>query len=282
VVPCSGEGLMGKDETARAQWSKRLVDECAARQRQILQNLWETLRPGGFLIYSTCTFNTDENDNNIDWLTQSFGAIPVPVPVPTQTGILTTPGGAMRFLPSLIRGEGLFMAVLQKPGTPATCNTTSSRKHRKTLPPDKTAKHPQTADAATLARCMKWLNGDFVPQLSGETICAIPSDLSHSYRQLAQHLDLILQGVAIGSSKGRSITPHQGLALSSALNTDAFPTAPLNLSEALSFLRRESLRGFDLPKGPVLLTHQSMPLGFVNNLGNRANNLYPAPWRILH
>ena len=57
-VPCSGEGMMRKDAQACAQWSERLVDECAARQWEIVENLWETLVPGGFFIYSTCTFNT--------------------------------------------------------------------------------------------------------------------------------------------------------------------------------------------------------------------------------
>lgn len=284
-VPCSGEGMMRKDETARTQWSTRLVAECAALQREILQNLWPTLRPGGFLIYSTCTFNTLENEANIAWLTENADAIPVRIPLPDETGIITSPSGAMRFLPSHLKGEGLFMAVLQKPGTPGNndfCNL-PTRRQRKTAHTRNNAKNsPSAHTTPDIAECTRWLNGDFCLDFLGETLHATPAQLENHCRTLLQNLDIIHQGVALGNIKGRTIIPHQGLALSSALNADAFPCATADTTQALAYLRREAMPGYNLPKGPLLLTHGSHPLGFVNNLGNRANNLYPQQWRILH
>ena len=80
-VPCSGEGMMRKDDEAVAQWSPALVEQCAARQRSILDDVWPALRPGGLMIYSTCTFNLAENEQMVNYLIEHFGAEPVAVPI---------------------------------------------------------------------------------------------------------------------------------------------------------------------------------------------------------
>ncbi|MDE5785829.1 MAG: RsmB/NOP family class I SAM-dependent RNA methyltransferase, partial [Duncaniella sp.] len=69
-VPCSGEGMMRKDSDAIAQWSARLVEECASLQREIVTNLWNLLRPGGTMIYSTCTFNRHEDEENVAYIVE--------------------------------------------------------------------------------------------------------------------------------------------------------------------------------------------------------------------
>ena len=98
---------------------------------------------------------------------------------------------------------------------------------------------------------------------------------------LGRQLQLIHAGVELGALKGRKFVPSQGLALSTALRRGAFPEAEVDTATALAYLRREALGGFDAPRGSLLLSHSGAPLGFVNHLGNRSNNLYPAPWRIL-
>ena len=100
--------------------------------------------------------------------------------------------------------------------------------------------------------------------------------------QAASALDVIHMGVELGEVKGKNVVPSQALAMSRDLNRGAFPEVAVDLSVALSYLRREALGGFDAPRGYVLLTYGGMPLGFVNHLGNRSNNLYPSAWRILH
>lgn len=118
-APCSGEGMMRKDEDARAQWSQELVESCASLQKGIIQNAVKTLNPGGFLIYSTCTFNRKENEENAEFIT-SLGLKPVDLHFPSEWNIqkgIGTDLPVYRFLPHKTRGEGLFLSVFQKPNS---------------------------------------------------------------------------------------------------------------------------------------------------------------------
>lgn len=296
-VPCSGEGMMRKDPQACAQWSERLVDECAARQWEIVGNLWEALAPGGFFLYSTCTFNTRENERIADRMIAEFGAEPVAIPLPDSCGIVVDHLGRMRFLPTRLRGEGLFMAILRKPGEwspalPRLAASASARgKEKKKSAPPSRRPDGSIKEADLRALCSPWLSGDFSFALRGDNVYARPAKFNAVYSLLDRHLDLLLPGLDIATVKGRSLVPSQPLALSVAMARDKspWPVAEVDTDTALRYLRRESLPGFPCsPRGPLLLTHRPdaidrpLPLGFVNNLGSRANNLYPAPWRILH
>lgn len=118
-APCSGEGMMRKDEEAVRQWSPRLVEQCSALQREILSDAVGTLRPGGVLIYSTCTFNRKENEENAEWLVSRFGLEPIDLEIPQEAGIghqIQSDIPALRFMPHITRGEGLFVTVMRKPG----------------------------------------------------------------------------------------------------------------------------------------------------------------------
>lgn len=267
-VPCSGEGMMRKDDEARRQWTPRLTEQCASLQREIVNNLWKALRPGGYLIYSTCTLNTTENEENVAHFINTFGAENPAIPVAEGCGImpsLSPDVAALRFTPGRARGEGLFMALLRKPAdsaTPAPAAKTQRRRDRSTASsPDE---HP-------------WLD----PRLKvveqtdqkGNVTVTIPTPLLP--RELSPTL-------TIGVRKGHDIIPSQQLALSTALRHDAFPTADVDRLTALQYLRRETIALPEgTPRGIVLLKYAGLPLGFVKNLGNRANNLYPASWRIL-
>jgi len=124
-VPCSGEGLFRKDAGATDEWSLQNVHFCQKRQRQILTDIWGCLRAGGLLIYSTCTFNTHENEENVRFIAQELGADILAVPTQPEwqiTGSLLTgwDNPVYRFIPGLTRSEGLFMAVLRKKNTADT------------------------------------------------------------------------------------------------------------------------------------------------------------------
>jgi len=115
-APCSGEGMFRKDEEARAQWSPDNVQFCAARQRKIISDIWPLLRPGGILIYSTCTFNHFENDDAGSFIEGTLGGRRVDIgPVPS--GITPTRYG-LAMLPGLVPGEGQWVAAFRKDGTP--------------------------------------------------------------------------------------------------------------------------------------------------------------------
>ena len=102
-VPCSGEGMFRKDAKAVEEWSLQTVDFCAARSRRILADIWPTLKPGGILIYSTCTFNHRENGDTVEWIAAELGADILEEHI---------------MLPGLVPGEGQFVAALRKHGTP--------------------------------------------------------------------------------------------------------------------------------------------------------------------
>lgn len=118
-APCSGEGMMRKEAVARSQWNPGLVRQCAELQREILTDAIQTLKPGGILIYSTCTFNREENEENLQWLVDNFDMEVIDPMFPSDWGIMPgidTPHAALRFMPHRTRGEGLFAAMLRKPG----------------------------------------------------------------------------------------------------------------------------------------------------------------------
>lgn len=264
-VPCSGEGMFRKDAEAVAQWTPALVDECAARQKEIVDNLWEALRPGGYFIYSTCTFNRKENEEMVKWMLSEYDVELVDPVFPPEWGIVEREG-CHHFLPGRIRGEGLTVAVLRKKG----------EYHPRIAKPVKDAKPNPAAQ-----QCRGYIQSadKFVWSVDGDRIVAFPA--SHDISRIMKTLDVIHAGVEVARVKGRDLLPTQSLAMSRVLNREAFSLYEVDYMSAISYLRREAVTLQDAPTGYVLLTYKDTPLGFVKNLGRRANNLYPQQWRIL-
>ena len=204
-VPCSGEGMMRKDPGAIAEWSPQNVEKCWQLQREIVADAWECLNPGGLLIYSTCTYNTKENEENIQWILDNYDAEVLDIPVDPSWNITGSllPGfnhPVYRFIPGITRGEGLFVCALRKAGSA----------------------EPKPFNAKKL-----------------------------SLKVLEAELE------------------------KSEVSVD------VDYTEALKYLRGEAIvLPPDTPKGIVTITYKGQPLGPVKNIGNRANNLYPKPWRI--
>ena len=204
-VPCSGEGMFRKDPATIKEWSIQNVMKCQQLQRTIITDIWDSLRPGGILIYSTCTFNRHEDEENIQWIKDNFEAELV---VPEK-----------RFIPGVDRGEGLFMAVLRKMSTDVTIQS-----------------------------------------------------------QNLKALRILSDGTNV---KGERPAPPHAEALSIATPEDKYPRVELSREDALKYLHREVLvLPPETPRGYVIVTYQNLPLGFVKNIGTRANNLYPQEWKI--
>jgi len=270
-VPCSGEGMMRKDAVAASQWSPSLVRQCAERQREIIANLWPSLRPGGYFIYSTCTFNREENEDMVAHMIETFKAESIALPVPQEWGIAPSlnPGiAAYRFIPGLIRGEGLFMAVLRKPlaDQPPEIRSTPKKERRRSAAKSSAPKLPDYIK--------DWL-----------TTCGnFEFDSAPDGRVFASFTDypVFTPTLEIGEIKGRDIIPSQQLAMNRTLNMNVFPNIEVSEETAIDYLRREAITlPYGSPRGITLLTFAGRPLGFAKNLGNRANNLYPKHWRIL-
>jgi 16S rRNA C967 or C1407 C5-methylase (RsmB/RsmF family) len=204
-VPCSGEGMFRRDPNTISEWSPQNVEKCWRLQREIVADAWECLNPGGLLIYSTCTFNTKENEENIRWILDNYDAQVLDIPVDPSwhiTGSLLEGFNqpVYRFIPGITRGEGLFVCALRKAGS----------------------LQPKPFNSKSVA--LKVLEAEFEK-----------SDTS----------------------------------------------VDVDFAEALKYLRGEALvLPADTPRGVVTVTYKGIPLGPVKNIGNRANNLYPKPWRI--
>ena len=268
-VPCSGEGMMRKDDEAVAQWSPALVEQCAERQRVILTDAWSALRPGGLLIYSTCTYNRQENEEIADFIVNELGAASLEVPVEPSWNIHPAIGSAChcyRFMPHRVDGEGLFMAVFRKEGD-SPCQ-------------DMRIKGKNTKKADEIGK--NWLSqpDGFVIEPQGDLVVAVPQDIHREAMALRASLNVLHAGVELATVMGRKVVPHHSLAMSTVRAQDAFPVCEVDYPTALRYLRGESIT-LDGPRGYVLVAHRNAILGFANNLGNRANNLYPKPLRIL-
>ena len=152
-VPCSGEGMFRKDEGAIAEWSLQKVEQCQRLQREIVSDAWECLVPGGLLIYSTCTFNTLENEENIKWILENFDAEVLPVHTEAEWNIQGSIlpdfiAPIYRFIPGMTRGEGLFMAVIRKRGYVGTW-VRGSEKCNKAQKTNLVPSHPRTLAPST-------------------------------------------------------------------------------------------------------------------------------------
>ena len=282
-VPCSGEGMFRKDQVAVDEWSLENVDICWQRQRRILSDIWPALKPGGLLIYSTCTFNREEDEDNVAWIARELGADVLEVPVEEAWGITGNLIGdsfpVYRFLPHKVKGEGFFLAVLRKhAGEVETVEPRAEKKKKGGK--DVKGKAPQLS---VPKEAKDWLQipGDYQLTINGTNVQAFPKLHETVYTLLQQYVKVIHAGITLGEMKGKDLIPHHSLAMSTALADGAFPKAEVTYEQAIAYLRKESLvLDAGIPRGYVLLTYQNIPLGFMKNIGNRANNLYPQEWRI--
>ena len=253
-LPCSGEGMFRKDPAAIAEWSVNNVRLCAERQRRIVADVWQALKPDGILIYSTCTYNREENEENLEWICREFDA-----------ELLEEP---RRMMPYKTKGEGFFIAGIRKKGVKSERQKAKDEKY-KTPPLSPFTFCLSPPDSFTFTSDIaRWL--------------AVPAIHYFAYSQIKNKLRILSAGVALGEIKGQDRIPAHGLAMSNALSKAAFPQWEIDKQAALGYFRKEALQTIppEISKGYVLITYKGHPLGFVKNIGTRANNLYPQEWRI--
>lgn len=271
-VPCSGEGMFRKDEGAIREWSVANVKKCAALQREIITDIMPCLRDGGLLVYSTCTYNKQEDEENVDFICSEW-----------QMEKLSE----RHFIPGETRSEGLYMAALRQTGSDASQQTTISMLDSSATKKDKKLKRRGKASAEQAVKGAKEMSGwiksneDFSITTLGQRFVAVRKQWRNVYDTALEKLRVMHAGIELGEPKGKDIIPAEGLALSTAFNPEAFATAELNRASAIAYLRREPIQlPPDTPRGFVAVGYQGLNLGFVKNLGNRTNNLFPQEWRI--
>lgn len=274
-APCSGEGMFRKDPDSIGEWSMANVDTCWRRQRDIVQNIWHTLKEGGLFVYSTCTYNPLEDEENVAWIAKTLGAEVLSCQPKPEWGLSEK---NTHFYPHRIKGEGFFISILRKTSEEAE-GRRSKVKDRKL-----NAKMPKELKELLIDA------ENFTIMEEEDMFRAFPTAHQELYQQAKRNLKVIHAGIelATSTSTGRNLKPQKSnlkpshsLAMSNHLNREAFPTVEVDEEQAIAYLRTEALQlPPETPRGYVLICYQGHPLGFVKNIGNRANNLYPTEWRI--
>ena len=272
-APCSGSGLFRREPEAVKEWSPDNVRLCHQRQQRILADCWPALRRDGLVIYSTCSYSQEENEDILDWMTADLGAEGCRLQVPPDWGIVETTGvsGAYgyRFYPDKLDGEGLFMGVLRKKdGSTDIC-------YRKKPALERPSKKDEE-------RISGWIR----PELPmayfhhQELIYGLPAGLAAELPVVQSCCYLKRAGVPLGKLAVKEFIPEHDLALS-VLISPQLPALSLSREMALQYLRKDEMGLDHAQRGWVLVRYGGLNLGWIKALPGRINNYYPKEWRIL-
>ena len=277
-APCSGEGMFRKDEVAREEWSRQSVDMCAVRQMDILRSAWQSLKAGGVLIYSTCTFNTTEDEGVLNQLTAEFGEeieSSADIVVPAEWGIKVgrvSDFQTFKFYPHRVKSEGFFVAVARKRiDVGGRMVTPKARK-----------KIMDAAPKVAVAELSRYVVG------ADRLTFAAVADSFYLYskaqyeavKSLAQSLTVIYSGVEMGQIFKGKLKPEWSLSQYVGLNRDALPAVGVDREQALEYLRKHDIAASIFEEGLNIVTSDGYALGFVKRIGNRLNNTYPNSLKI--
>ncbi len=277
-APCSGEGMFRKEEVAREDWSDEAVKMCAQRQMSIVREAWQSLKDGGLFIYSTCTFNDEEDEGVLQAFIEEMGDVFEPsqqIDIAPEWGIVRGEVGAFqtfRFFPHNTDSEGLFVAVARK-SEPTTQRTPKARK-----------RVMQEVDKVSRKELSRWL------QEAEQHTFAMVADTIYTYRTeqfkavqaLSEGLTAIYSGVAMGQIFKGKLKPDWALSQYVCLERKAVATEELDETRALDYLRKKDIAVGDMEEGVNLVTHNGRALGFAKKVGARCNNLYPNSLKIMN
>lgn len=272
-APCSGSGMFRKDHGAIAEWSEANVQLCSERQQRILADSLPALKTGGVLLYSTCSYSTEENEQIADWLCGTQGMEPLGIPIDAGWGVIQTssekhrcPG--YRFYPHNLRGEGFFLAAFRKTREQSTFDMRKLKMEK--------------------AQSAKGLEGwiahpdDYQSFNVGEDTHIFPKARQTDLRILQNVLYLRNGGTRVGRMVRDELIPAHDLSLSLSRHP-GLPTVELDKEQALEYLRKGVLSpAINTPRhrGWAIATYERASLGWMKLLPNRINNYYPKEWRI--
>ena len=263
-APCSGEGMFRKDPDARNEWSEEAVNLCAGRQKRIVMDVWDSLKPNGFLIYSTCTFNSQENEDNVRWILEQTDSKIHEIELPlAKTG---RDGIGYYALPSELKTEGFYVVVIQKLGEERIQKNKSKRKSTLTrLKPEAWFKDWISSDSEFI----QWNNYVF----------ALPAGSVELVELLHSNLRIIKLGTELGEISRKGLIPNEALVLDSSNLSAQVAEITLTREQALHYLKGETFN-LEGKHGFNTVSFEGTKLGWIKHLGNRFNNLYPKEWRI--
>lgn len=275
-APCSGSGMFRKDKDALDEWSLANVKLCSDRQKRILADVLPALKEEGLLIYSTCSYSVEENEEVLDWLMGEHTLESIRIPVNSEWGIEETisasrKGFGYRFYPHKVKGEGFFISVLRKKVEQPTFN-------QKKIKPEKSAVPKGIVE--------QWVQKEhaFLTVMQHDDIHIFPKAFELDLKILQQVLYLKNAGTKLGKWLGKELIPSHDLALSNNV-LENLPSQGVDLEIARDFLRKKDLNieSFSgVQKGWCLVKYEGVNLGWVKVLSNRVNNYYPKELRVMH
>jgi len=266
-APCSGSGLFRRDPAAITEWSENNVQLCSQRQQRILADIWPALKNDGILIYSTCSYSRQEDEEIVSWLKTEFSVAAITLPVDPGLGITISDGGC-RFWPDKVKGEGFFIACFQKKEGDDYVALKIKGKAE-----------PITNKERTIIN--NWVKSDGLSFVKhAETVYAWPEILYNDFNLLLGQLRVIYSGVLTGVLMRDKLVPDHALAMSDIFSASV-GKIELAYEDAIKYLQRKELRLDTQFRGWHLAAFQGHPLGWINILPNRINNYYPKELRIL-
>jgi 16S rRNA C967 or C1407 C5-methylase (RsmB/RsmF family)/NOL1/NOP2/fmu family ribosome biogenesis protein len=273
-APCSGSGLFRREPELISEWSPSQVQLCSRRQQRIITDALPALKSGGLLIYSTCSYSVEENEEILDWMAESFELESLRIPIDPDWKIFETQSTdkscfGYRFYPDQVRGEGFFLAAFRKTGS-----SIGIAYKKKQFSFERISKKED-------AVIRPWL--DDQTELSflkkEQMVYALPVIAAKQIESLSSTLYLKKAGICLGKLSSNELLPSPELALSKILNKN-IPSLDLGLEDGLRYLRREDLHPAGVRPGWRLVRYKEHGLGWIKVLSNRSNNYYPQEWRI--
>ena len=250
-APCSGEGMFRRHPETRDEWNPESPAGCAKRQGDILDSAAVMLRPGGRMVYSTCTLNKIENEGVVEAFLlrhPDFELMPFELPG------LSAPQGMLTIYPHRIKGEGHFVALLRRKGDGRAVWQTASPKNA----PDK----------AAMKVLQEFLPGQQANLFFGNELRYCPDfpELSK-----AKGVTVLRSGLHLGTVKGKVFIPDHAWAVSNA--APAVPRVHLTEEEAWLYLNGQVIPADG--KGWVLACYAGLPLGWGKVSDGMMKNHYP-------
>ncbi|QXV65872.1 RNA methyltransferase [Mucilaginibacter sp. 21P] len=272
-APCSGSGMFRKDPDAMNEWSEANVKLCHQRQERILADIYPALAEDGYLIYSTCSYSHQENEDILDWLCSTFDMESIRIPLQDDWGVVESQSAGAkawgyRFYPGKVKGEGLFAACLRKRKNSGQSNYKSN------------AQQKLSAKELDIVKTYVHNADDFYFFKVNDDWLAINREHKESLNALHRHLYIKKSGVRIGKLAGNDLIPDHELALSNIINKDAVLVTDLTKDQAIQYLRRDNIDINPTGKGWSLMSYEGLALGWAKLLPNRVNNYYPKEIRI--
>lgn len=268
-APCSGEGMF-REQSVVNEWSIDNTQLCSERQRRILMDAWPTLKNEGILVYSTCTFNPEENEKNIEWLSQHEELESIRLSINPSWGIseiIYKNIYGYAFYPGRVEGEGFFICACRKRGRGNAGNPRVAAIKTNTSSSDRSA-------------ALEWIKADPSMILRLNDLLVLAATDLQTLSVIKSRLNILKAGTAVATIKGSKYIPNHELALSIKLKREAFPVIRTDLQGAIDYLKRLPLNFSRGSIGWYLVEYEGSVAGFVKNIGSRFNNYYPQEWRI--